>query len=427
MNIIPYLASKYLKFKASDRGISTIAIIAFFTIVISAAAAVVILSAANGFHFNLMEKIMSKDAHVMILGPEDGMSQYEEYINDLKQIPGVTSVIPFFQKQVLIKGRTGEYGSEVMGIPPYYHKDDKDFGTQFHVMDGGFDFTDKKSIVLGENLAQNLGARVGDWVDIMVFDPTFYVLQYRFKVVGIFSAGHKDYDSGLSFISFEAAQLIFNEPNKAYGLAVKVKDPFEVEKYLPAMNEKVPYYKWTWKTLNRNQLAAIDNEQVIMKVILFFFFVVVFFNILSTMIGMVVDKKEEIGILKAMGLKPGDALQVFLFDGFLLGAAGSALGVLLGLFLTVSLNTILHGIEKFIDFINWSAYYMVNWIQPMAPPAHFEFFKSSVYYITEFPIKIMYQDIAFIILLSVAVSTLAVVFPALKASRMRPVEVLRND
>lgn len=427
MNIIPYLASKYLKFKASDRGISAIAVIAFLTIMISAAAAVVILSAANGFHYNLMDKLMSKDAHVMILGPDSGISGYEEYIRELREIPGVTSVIPFFQKQVLVKGRTGEYGSELMGIPPYYHKDDPDFGRQFHTVDGDFDFTDKKNIVLGENLAQNLGLRVGDWVEVMVFDPTFYVLQYRFKVAGIFSAGHKDYDSGLSFISFEAAQMVFNAPERAYGLAVKVKDPYQVEDYLPAMNEKVPYYKWTWKTLNRNQLAAIDNEQVIMKVILFFFFMVVFFNILSTMIGMVVDKKEEIGILKAMGLKPGDALQVFLFDGFLLGAAGSALGVTLGLLLTVSLNSILHGIEKFIDLINWAAYYMVNWIQPLAPPGKFEFFKSSVYYISEFPIKIMFQDVAFIILLSVTVSTLAVIFPAFKAARMRPVEVLRND
>ncbi len=427
MNIIPYLASKYLKFKASDRGISAIAVIAFFTIVISSAAAVVILSAANGFHYNLMEKLMTKDAHVMILGPDPGMSDYEEYILELNKIPGVTSVIPFFQKQVLLKGRSGEYGTEVMGVPSYYPKDDKDFKKQFQMTDGNFEIEDNKSIVLGDNLAHNLGVSVGSWVEVMVFDPMFYVLQYRFKVVGTFTAGHKDFDSGLSFISFKAAQTIFNAPGLAYGLAVKVEDPYHVEKYIRLMDQKVPYYKWSWKSLNRNQLAAIDNEQVIMKVILFFFFVVVFFNILSTMIGMVLDKKEEIGILKAMGLKPNAALQVFLFDGFLLGAAGSSLGVILGMFLTVSLNTILHGIEKIIDFINWGAYYAVNWIQPMAPPSHFEFFKSSVYYINEFPIKIIFGDIVFIILLSVIVSTLAVIFPAIKASKMRPVEVLRND
>jgi len=427
MNIILYLASKYLKFKTGDRGISTISIIAFLTIVISSAAAVVILSAANGFHHNLIEKLMSKDAHIMVIG-NNGMRDYKDWILKIKKIPDVISVVPFFQKQVLIKGPFDEFGSEVMGVPTDYHEREKDFKKQFVMEDGSFSLDKRHSIVLGENLAQNLGVEVGSTVDLLVYDSNFFALQYRFRVTGIFSAGYKEYDSGLSFISFKDAQEIFNARGKAYGLAIKVKDPYHVERVLPELNRiGLPYSKWTWKNLNRNTLAAMENENVIMKVILFFFFVVVFFNILSTMIGMVLDKKEEIGILKAMGLRPGSVLQVFLFDGFLLGIAGSGLGVLLGLFFTVSLNTILHLIEYLIDAVNWSAYFLVSWAIPMAPPAHFEFFKSSVYYITQFPIQILPGDILFIVLLSVTVSTLAVIFPARHASKLRPVEVLRND
>lgn len=427
MNSVIYLASKYLKFKASDRGLSAVALIAFLTIVISGAAAVVILSAANGFHHNFMQKLMTKDAHISILGTEEGLYDYEDIIIDVKDMDGVISAVPYFDGQALLKGSYNVWGAYIKGIPADYYYQDEDLKEQFTIVNGVFDLTEANSIVLGENLAVNLGASVGSVIKLTVYNEEMFSLQYRFKVTGIFSAGYAEYDTGLAFISFEDAQMIYDAEDAAFGIAVKVEEPFRVEKYKEKIAEVVPEYMQTWKEMNRANLLALQNEKILMLIILFIFFVVVFFNILSTMIAMVLDKKEEIGIMKAMGLPPRETMSVFLFDGFFLGVIGSSLGIFIGLFLTVALNTILRVLEIIIDFINYGAYFLVSQITPVTFPTHFEFFKSSVYYITHFPIKIVYGDLVFVALLSVIVSSVAVIFPAVTASRMRPVEVLRND
>lgn len=427
MNIILYLATKYLKFKSSDRGLSRIAIIAFLTIVISSGAAVVILSAANGFHNNIRDNVMHKDAHIIVLGPGKGISDYEDYIEDISQIPGVEAVIPYFDRQALIKGRLNTWGSLIKAYPKKFYETDKIFKDKFKIIDGELDFSEPHSIVLGENLAMNLGATVGSWVYLTVYSEEYFSIQYKFQVAGLFTAGYAEYDANLSFITFEDAQEIFDAYGYAYGLALRVKKPMKVEEYMPKISKVCPYQKWHWKSLNRNNLIALENEKMLMQIILAFFFVVVSFNMLSTMIAMVLDKKQEIGILKAMGLKPGEALHVFLFDGFLIGNLGSALGIIFGLLITNTLNTILKGFEYIIDAVNWSAFYIANLFRPIPPPTHFEFFKSSVYYINEFPLDVQFFDIMFVIILSVVVSTLAVIIPAWKASKLRPVEVLRND
>ncbi|MEJ5283612.1 MAG: ABC transporter permease [Brevinematales bacterium] len=427
MKKILYFAIKYLKFKSSERGLSAIAIIAFLTIVISSMASVVILSAANGIHNNFLKKIMAKDAHLVFIGSGKGISNYEDYVNKLKEVKGVISVEPYFEKQALIKGRLNVMGVNIMAFnPDIFHKD-KDIKEQFHLESGEFNLYSNNSILLGYNLAYNLGATVGDYVDITIFSEDYLGLQYKFKVTGIFTAGHKDYDSSLAFISFKDAQEIFDSEGYAYGIALKVEKPYEIEKYLPEIKKACPLYFFTWKRLHRNDIAALEDEKMLIKIILFFFFMVVAFNILSTMIAMVLDKKEEIAILKAMGLKPSSTIQIFLLDGFFIGMAGGIFGSFMGLFLTVSLNDILKLIENFVNFNFNLAYSILKWTGKFNPLPKFEFFKSDVYYISSFPIKIEYGDIVFIMVLSLLLGLFAVIFPAMKAGKLKPVEVLRND
>lgn len=427
MNIVLYLASKYLKFKASDRGLSAIAVIALLTIITSSAAAVVILSAANGIHNNFTQKLMSKDAHVVILGPGKGIPNYPEYMSELKKIKGVKSVFPYFERQALLKGNLNVWGSVIMGIPEDQYDKDPEYKKQFILQEGKFDIKSPMSIVMGYNLALNLGVTVGSTVYVTVYNESFFSVQYKFKVSGVFSAGHKEYDSTLAFISFKNAQFIFDSIGYTYGLALKVDKPFEVEQYMHEIRNTCPYTAFSWKTLHRNDLTALQDEKMLIMIILAFFFIVVGFNILSTMIAMVLDKKEEIGVLKAMGLKPNDTLKVFLLDGFFLGIVGSVAGVLIGLLITVTLDNILKFIEVAVNFVNNMAYGLVSWVRPMRAPSEFQFFNSSVYYIDKFPMQIQFGDLLFVMALSVALSTIAVIVPAFNASRLRPVEVLRND
>ncbi len=427
MKKILYFAVKYLRFKSNERGLSAIAIIAFFTIVIGSMASVVILSAANGLHDNFLKKIMAKDAHVIFIGSGKGILNYENYVEKLKKVKGVVSVEPYFEKQALIKGRLNTMGVNIMAFSPKIFETDKDLKNQFKLEAGEFNLYSNKSILLGYNLAYNLGANVGDIVDITIFSDDYLSLQYRFKVTGIFTAGHKDYDSTLAFISFSDAQEIFDAKGYAYGIALKVEDPYRVEKYLPEIREACPQYLFTWKRLHRNDIAALEDEKMLIKIILFFFFLVVTFNILSTMIAMVLDKKEEIAILKAMGLKPSSTMQIFLLDGFFIGMAGGVFGCFMGLLITITLNDILKLIEHFINFNFNVAYQLIKWTGRFYPLPKFEFFKSDVYYISSFPIKIEYGDIVFIMLLSLILGLLAVILPAMRAGKLKPVEVLRND
>ncbi len=427
MDIILYLSSKYLKFKASDRGLSVISVIALLTIVISCAAAIVILSAANGIHDNFMQKLMARDFHAEIIGPGRGIPNYENIIKNLLKIKGVTEVFPYFEKQVLFKGDYSPWGAMVEGMPVDIYTKDTDFSKQFKLNEGDYSFRRSKSVGIGYNLAINLGVGIGDTVGMMVYGDDFIPVEYRFRIASVFTAGQKDFDSSLAFISFDDAREIFNAGNYVNGIRLKVADPYNIEKYMPQLRKTAPYYVYSWKDLHHNDLAALQDEKMLINIILFFFFFVVAFNILSTMIAMVIDKKEEIGILKAMGLKPSGTLQVFLFDGFLLGVGGSLVGIIAGLLVTVTLNDILKLIEIVINFITSSGYSLARLIKPVEPPVEFQFFNSNVYYIDKFPIKILFGDIIFVMLLSVTLSTIAVIMPAMNASRFRPVEVLRND
>ncbi len=427
MNVIVYLATKYLKFKGTDRGISLISVIALLTIIVSAMAATVILSAANGMHYNFMDKLASKDFHAVIYGYGRGVPDYESLAIELKKVPGVVDVVPFVDQQALIKGPLGTYGVMVKAFPRDFYQNDREFKSRFSLKKGEeTNASWRHAIFMGYNLADNLGVSVGDWVYLtLVNDDMLSLLQYKFKVAGIFEAGYAEYDTSLVFVNLEDALAL--EENGRASLAIRVQDPFQIERWLPRIREVSPFYVYSWKTLNRNNLVNIRNEKMMMRIILTIFFIVVCFNILSTMMATVLDKREEIGILKAMGLRPKSVMTVFLMDGFLIGVIGSAVGIFLGLFFALNLNNILHGIENFINFWNTVAYATLRLFFVVKKPSKFEFFDPTAYYIREFPMHIQLEDLMVIMGLSVMCSMVAVVWPAYRASRLRPIEVLRND
>lgn len=424
MNIIYYLASKYLKFKAGERGISAIAVIAFFTIVLSTAAGIIILSTVNGMHDDLYKRIMAKDAHAVILGPGEGIPDYETVMSNLSLIPGVTSVAPFYDGYGLLKGPGRVWGAALKAFPAEFYTNDTDFAGEFPITAGTFAMEKPHSMVIGSILATNLQAKVGSIVWLILKADNFGGAQYPFRITGIYESGYSEYDSNLFFITVKDAQEIYRTEGYAYGLALKVVDPENIDAYIGAIGRVTPYFPWTWKRLNRNKLYSLDNEKMLMMIILFVFFVVVFFNILSTMIAMVLDKREEIGILKAMGLKPKESLYVFIFDGFIMGTAGSLMGAAFGLLVCISMNTFLRFIEKIVGLTNWAAYYLTGWMVKSPPPVKFELFGGEM---SQFPMLIQFGDVAFVALLAIFASTFAVVVPAWRAAKLRPVEVLRND
>lgn len=424
MNVVFYLSSKYLNFKGNERGISAVSKIAFFTVVVSTAAAILILSAVNGLHEDTLSRIMAKDAHTILLGIGKGISDYDEYVDDLLQLDGITFSYPYNESEALISGEHGVWGAEIKAYPAGTYSNDESIVEEFPLTDGAWDFSMPHGIVIGTSLATNLGVAVGDKVELIVYSDDSMGMQSPFLVVGLFNSGYGEFDKSLAFIEFSDSQEIFGNEGYAHGIAVKVEDPENIEDYYSTINSVCRYSQWNWKRLNRNKIYSLENEKMLMLIILFIFFCVVFFNILSTMIAMVLDKRDSIAILKAMGLAPQKTMSVFLFDGFLLGAFGSTVGILIGLFLAVSVNSILSGVEWIIDKINLLAYFLGGWITGAPRPETFRIFRGDM---QSLPILIQYGDILFVVLMAVFVSSLAVFLPANKAAKRRPVDSLRND
>ena len=429
MNWIIYLSSKYLNVKASERGISAISIIAFLGILFSCSGAIIILSIFNGLHDNFIKKIQTKDAHISILSPQNGISGYESLIKGLEKIKGIKSAYPFFEGQSLLKGNFNTFGSAVMGIPDTLYRSDLSFSNQFKMEEGSFDLRKPYSIVIGYNLAANLGVSVKDKVKLAIYNEEFFALEYEFIVTGIYTAGIKEYDVNLCFIPFSSAQIVWNRPEQSYGIAVKLLHPEDSDWLVKEVRAVIPeqYSVFTWKELHSGELNTYKDQKNLVMVVLFFFFVIVGFNILSTMMGMVLDKKTEIGILKAMGLTPGDTQKVFLINGFFLGITGSSAGVFIGIFFSSLMNDILRLIEITIDFFNRSSYSLTSGLIKIPKPEPFHFFDSAVYYIDKIPIKLELGDLVLVFIASTLLSCLAVIIPASRAGKFRPVEVLRKD
>ena len=429
--LLAYLASRQLRLRSNPdgsgrkTGISAVSAIAFLTILVGSAAGLATLSAVNGIHARFIEKLTAKDAHVSILGMGRGIPDYDKYLVRLRQIHGVRSAEPFFEGRALLKGNE-TWAASVMGLTPESLEKDSDFKRLFSVREGTLNLSKPSTILLGDQLAFRLGVTNGSIITLIVYrgDQTGDI--YPFRVGGIFSLGFSEYDSVLSLISFSDAQRIYEFQGFAYGIGVKVDKPDQIEKYLPEIRKACPFFQYTWKTANRNNLFALKDEKLLIEIILVLFFLVVGFNILSAMLGLALDKKEETAILKAMGLHPGGALRLFLLDGFLLGVIGSLCGIFTGLALAQGLNGILSGIEILVNGLNSAGYYIASIFKHIDAPAPFAFFATGGY-VGKFPMVVEFSDIIFIVLLSTALSMVAVIPPAIRAARMRPVEVLRND
>ncbi len=433
------IALRYLKGQKGS-SVKLISRISMIAISVGVAASVVVLSSVNGFRENLKEKVLGKESHVIVIGKGLGIENYKEVSRSLKNLPFVKRVTPFYEGRGLIKSYADRnFGAIIRGIPKFIYTNDKEFRSKFHMVKGLFVIGDNR-IVLGETLALNLGVTIGDEVELLVlpaeedeFSGMFTPKTERFIVSGIFTAGMADYDTSLSFISLKDAQNLFEVGDIAYGLAIRTVDPDKAQEYAEKIDSFIKRkfgkiaYVLSWIDLNRNLFKMFSDQKVMMGVVLFFFFVVIAFNIMSSIMSLVYDRKTDIGILKAVGFSETSIKNIFLINGFVIGLTGAVLGNALGIAVAVTLNDILKAIEFVINSTQNIAFSLVSPFKTVPPPIPFEFIKKSVYYLSQFPIKVELGDLVMLSLFSITTSVLAGVIPAVHASRMRPVEVLRNE
>jgi lipoprotein-releasing system permease protein len=269
------------------------------------------------------------------------------------------------------------------------------------------------NIVLGSDLAMLLGVGVGDKVVLMApqgqFTPTGVVPRIKqFNVVGIFQIGMYEYDAGLALIHMADAQKLYRLGTNVSGVRLKLNDLFDAPEEAKLLNQQLHnnYYVSDWSQQHANFFKAIQLEKRVMFIILALIVAVAAFNIVSTLVMAVTDKRADIAIMRTFGASPSSILKIFMIQGALIGVIGTVAGAVLGVITALNIETIVPFIERTF---------------------HVQFLAKDVYYISDLPSKLVWSDVWAILILSFVLSLLATLYPSYKASRINPAEALRYE
>ncbi len=400
------VAIHYLKPKGNSF-ISLLSFISILGIVIGVMALIVVISVMNGFDHALEEKIVGVQSQVVVLNYKGVVTDYKKIEKNISKIKGVKEVTPFIYTDVMLSSSATSLGSVLRGINVKSNVKATDLSK--YIIKGslsGLNSAKYPGIVLGKVLAGRLGVTVGDYINVIspqgqITPMGFIPKSESFVVCGIMNSGMYSYDSTFSFISLKNAQKFLNMPKTdATGLEVKLFNIGKAKLIAGKINQKLnsDFYSLSWEQLNRNLFSALRLEKLTMFVILSLIVLVAAFSIISTLIMVVMEKRKDIAILKSIGASSADIMKIFMIQGFIIGLAGTALGLLLGFLLSYIEET----------------YHIIK-------------LPSSVYYITALPVKMTIGEFIAIGVSALFLSFIATIYPAYKASRIDPAEGIRYE
>jgi lipoprotein-releasing system permease protein len=422
------LSLRYLKAKRQQLFISLITWISVGGVAVGVMALIVVLAVMSGFEDLLKHKIVGTNAHIVVLQLDSHRLQdYEALVERVRQNPHVSAVTPFVYSQVMLSSRANAMGVVIRGIDPAREQSVTDLTT--NIREGGLEHLSEEvmqaanaeeegpsrlpGIVIGRELAKNLQTFLGDEITVVspigTITPAGMMPKYRrFEVVAIFDSGMFEYDTSLAFISLPTAQRFFSLGDAVTGLQVKVDDVDRAPQVAQALRRELGFPYWTrdWTEMNRNLFAALRVEKVTMFVILALIVLVAAFNIVSTLIMMVMEKRRDIAILKAMGATRRAIMKIFVLQGLIIGTVGTLAGAIGGVVLASSLERIRGVLEYLLQM---------------------SIFPKDVYYFNQLPVKLQGVDFALITVAAIVLSFLATLYPAWNATRLDPVEILRYE
>jgi lipoprotein-releasing system permease protein len=331
-----FIALRYLKSKKKHKSISVNTLISTGGVAVGVMALLVVLSVMSGFHEDLQKKILGVNAHVVILDYKGTMPGYKDVIERLKGEKDIVSSAPFVLGQAMVSFGKKAHGVFVRGIVPEMEM--KTTEISGYIKEGNFkDLAPKDgipSIILGKELASSIGAFKGD--KVIVLSPVGEIGPLgmlpkvkKFRVAGIFEVGMFEYDLNLVLTDLRSAQEFFGMKNNVTGIELRLNDIYKAPVVREWLQKKLgfPLFAKDWMQMNRNLFSALKLEKFAMFIILILIILVASFNIVSTLIMNVIEKKREIAILKAMGATNKGIMTVFMLQGLFIGLFGTIIGV----------------------------------------------------------------------------------------------------
>ncbi|OZB36465.1 MAG: ABC transporter permease [Halothiobacillus sp. 14-56-357] len=404
---------RYTRAKRRNRFVSFISATSIIGITLGVTALIVVISVMNGFQDELRHRILGMTAHATISENGQALQDWRSLAQKVQNEPDVVASAPYVQAEAMLSAQPNVSGAIIRGIEPKYENDVTDIGKHMvagslsDLKPGGF------GIVLGEALAQSLGVAVGDKLMLITANvavtPVGGLLRQRqFTVVGIFKVGMYEYDRGSAFIDLKDAQALFRMGDGVTGLRLKLDDMFRAPWVARDLNLKLgnPYWTTDWTQANGNFFRAVQTERTVMFIILSLIVAVAAFNIVSTLVMVVTDKRGDIAILRTLGASPGSIMRIFLISGTVIGLIGTLIGVGFGVLIASNVETI------------------VPWIEHLTGT---QFMPADVYYISEVPSRLDWNDVWHVGLMAFGLSFLATIYPAWSASRVQPAEALRYE
>lgn len=412
-----FVGLRYTKAKRKNHFISFISLTSMVGIALGVAALIVVLSVMNGFQAELRNRILGVASHLEITGANNQLSDWQALANQVKSNPKVKASAPYVMAQGMLSYGQGVQGAIVRGVLPKLEDGVADLGR--HMKVGSLDDlrAGEFNIVLGTDLAQLLGVGVGEKVVLMApqgqFTPTGVVPRIKqFRVVGLFQIGMYEYDAGLALIHIDDASKLYRMGNNVSGLRLKLDDLFDA----PAMSYQLTqdlskdgassYFVTDWTQQHANFFKAVQLEKRVMFIILTLIVAVAAFNIVSTLVMAVTDKRADVAIMRTFGASPGSIMRIFIVQGALIGMIGTVLGAASGVLIALNIDTIVPFIERVFQV---------------------QFLAKDVYYISDLPSKVEWSDVSTIIVMSFVLSLLATLYPSYKASKINPAEALRYE
>lgn len=407
-----FIGWRYLKAKRKQTFISIITLISVAGVAVGVMALIVVLAVMSGFERELRQKILGVNSHFLVMRLGGPLTDYARVVALVKEIPEVVAASPIITGQAMLASSGGSQGVVIRGVEPGTIGEVTDLDKK--LKEGSIKSLSsgkKPGIVVGKELARQLGLFMDDTVRVVApgghLTPLGLMPRTKlFKVEGIFDTGLYEYDTSLAIISLKEAQNFFDLGEGVSGVEVKVKDIFHAGQVALKAQNKLGYSYLTrdWMQMNRSLFSALRLEKITMFVILVLIVLVAAFNVVSTLIMVVMEKNKDIAILKSMGARSSSIMSIFVFEGLIIGFIGTFLGALAGLSLAYSLESVVAFFEKVF---------------------HFKLIPASVYYIDKLPVQVNYPDVLFIALSGIILSFAATLYPSWQAAKLAPAEALR--